>query len=401
MTTSPPRRRILPEVDWTVDALGVLTIAVYGSWYYGFGVLIDDIGDGLGMSATALGLPFGFAQVLLGVLSIATGRVLDRHGPGLVLGVIGPIGAILIGLSGRATAPWQFIVCFALGGGISAAAGFYGMTQAIIVRLDREASMRRIIRLTIWGAFASPVAIPITEALRRTLGWRLAIELPAGAALVAFLVASRVVRRIPNTTDRSASTGWRSVLTVALRDGGIRWHAIGVMLTYMAMSTLLVFQLSIMRWAGLSAGVAAGFAGARGVLQLLGRLPLRRALERVDSWNLLFVARGIVGLACVVILASGNHLLAGFYVLLAGAGIGAVSALDGIVARDVLYENDFGALTGIVTLLGAIGGGVAPVVAGRVTDVAGSPAIAGFVAAGAALAAMMALVASRRSVLSR
>ena len=71
--TSPPRRRILPEVDRTVDALGVLTVAVYGSWYYGFGVLIDDIGDGLDMSATALGLSFGFAQVLLGVLSIVTG----------------------------------------------------------------------------------------------------------------------------------------------------------------------------------------------------------------------------------------------------------------------------------------------------------------------------------------
>lgn len=399
VTTVPAQRRG-PRVDWTVDVLGVLTIAVYGSWYYGFGVLIDDIGDGLGMSATRLGIAFGIAQMLLGVLSIATGRILDRHGPSLVLGVIGPIGAVLIGFAGRAVAPWQFIVCFALGGGISAAAGFYGMTQAIIVRLDREAAMQRIIRLTIWGAFASPVAIPITEVLRRHLGWRLAIELPAGAAFIAFLVASRVIRRGP-TNVASTQTRWRSVLAVAARDGAIRWHAVGVMLTYMAMSTLLVFQLSIMRWAGLTAGVAAGFAGARGVLQLLGRLPLRRALQRIDSWNLLLGARGLVGVACVVILASGNHLIAGIYVVVAGTGIGAISALDGIVARDVLHASDFGALSGIVTLLGAIGGGIAPVVAGRVTDAAGSPAIASFVAAGAALAAMASLVAARQHMRAR
>ncbi len=401
MTTPATRRRILPDVDWVVDVLGVLTIAVYGSWYYGFGVLIDDIGDGLSMSGTELGIAFGIAQILLGVLSIVTGRILDRRGPSLVLGVIGPIGAILVGFAGRAVAPWQFIVCFALGGGISAAAGFYGMTQAIIVRLDRESSMHRIIRLTIWGAFASPVAIPITETLRRNLGWRLSIELPAGAALVAFLVASRVVRSVPSATSQQTRTGWRTVIALAGRDGAIRWHAIGVMLTYMAMSTLLVFQLSIMRWAGLSAGVAAGFAGARGVLQLIGRLPLRRVLTRVDAWNLLLAARGLVALACVAILASGSHVMAGVYVVLAGAGIGAVSALDGIVARDVLHAADFGALTGIVTLLGAIGGGIAPVVAGRVTDAAGSPAIAAFVASAAAIAAMGALTHARRHLRAR
>ena len=42
--TSPSARRYQP--DWPVDVLGILTIVVYGSWYYGFGVLIDEIGDG-------------------------------------------------------------------------------------------------------------------------------------------------------------------------------------------------------------------------------------------------------------------------------------------------------------------------------------------------------------------
>ena len=65
--TSPLVWRYQP--DWPVDVLGILTIAVYGSWYYGFGVLIDDIGAGLGAGSAALGLAFGLAQVLLGALS--------------------------------------------------------------------------------------------------------------------------------------------------------------------------------------------------------------------------------------------------------------------------------------------------------------------------------------------
>ncbi|MEC6988144.1 MAG: hypothetical protein VXW98_04880, partial [Actinomycetota bacterium] len=57
--TSPSARRYQP--DWPVDVLGILTIAVYGSWYYGFGVLIDDIGAGLGAGSASLGLAFGLA----------------------------------------------------------------------------------------------------------------------------------------------------------------------------------------------------------------------------------------------------------------------------------------------------------------------------------------------------
>ncbi len=380
-----PGRRRLPERDVAVDILGVLTIAVYGSWYYGFGVLIDDIGDGLSMSATQLGVAFGLAHVLLGVLSLATGRILDRHGPSFVLGLIGPVGAILVGFAGRASAPWQFIVCFALGGGISAAAGFYGMTQSIIVRLDPERSMQRIIRLTIWGALASPIAIPITEVLRSSLGWRLAIELPAGFAVIVFLVASRVIRRAPApTAPPPSSRRWLAVMTSVAREPVIRWHVIAIFFASVSVSVLLVFQLSIMRWAGLSASAAAAFAGARGFVQLAGRLPLRRILERVGPWSLLRIARGFIVLACLTILVSGNPILAAAYMAFAGAGIGAISALDGIVARDVLPADDFGSLMGAVALIGAVGGGVAPVLAGRLTDVTGSPAAASIVAAVAA-----------------
>ncbi|MEL0076357.1 MAG: hypothetical protein VW708_09540, partial [Ilumatobacter sp.] len=66
--------------DRQVDILGVLTICVYGSWFYGFGVLVDDIGDDLEMSAAALGASFGAAQALVGVLALVTGRLLDRRG---------------------------------------------------------------------------------------------------------------------------------------------------------------------------------------------------------------------------------------------------------------------------------------------------------------------------------
>ena len=385
------------HLDWPVDVLGLLTIAVYGSWYYGFGVLIDDIGAALSIGRAQLGVAFGFAQLLLGLLSVVTGRALDRFGPVLVLSVVGPIGALLIALSGRAQTPAAFILCFSIGGGLAASAGFYGMTQSIIVRLDQGAATHRIIRLTIWGAFASPVAIPATEALRRNFDWRVAIQVPAVIALLSFVVSATVLRHTTIAPTSSATPQWSRALRSAFESAAIRWHAAGVFLAFMAMSTLLVFQLSILRWAGLSAGVAAGFAGARGLLQLLGRLPLRRALARFGHWGLLFAARGCVGLACLIIVLSGRPIIAAVYVVVAGVGIGAISALDGIVAREVIPVQDFGAISGVITLLGAIGGGVAPILAGRLIDASGSPASASVLAACAAVGAMYAVIATNRN----
>ncbi|MEL0076359.1 MAG: hypothetical protein VW708_09550, partial [Ilumatobacter sp.] len=131
-------------------------------------------------------------------------------------------------------------------------------------------------------------------------------------------------------------------------------------------------------------------------LLLLGRLPLRRALSRTGSWRLLAAARLCVAGSCLVVLVAGSPLIAAVYTVLAGTSIGALSALDGIVARDVLPADDFGSLMGAVALLVAIGGGVAPVVAGRLTDATGDPVAAGVAAAAAAGLSVLCLTAARR-----
>jgi nitrate/nitrite transporter NarK len=83
-------------------------------------------------------------------------------------------------------------------------------------------------------------------------------------------------------------------------------------------------------------------------------------------------------------------------VVIAGVSIGAISALDGIVARDVVPASEIGTLMGMISLAAACGAGVAPVVAGRLTDATGTPVAAAVTASACALASAMMLAASRR-----
>jgi len=69
------------EHGWAgIVTLGMLTITTYGSWFYGFGVLIGPIGDDMGWSTTTLGLTYGSAMVLSGLGAFVGGRMLDRFG---------------------------------------------------------------------------------------------------------------------------------------------------------------------------------------------------------------------------------------------------------------------------------------------------------------------------------
>ena len=56
-----------------IAILGLLTVVAYGSWFYGFGVLLDDIALDLGSGVGVLTAGYALAQVLTGVLGLVAG----------------------------------------------------------------------------------------------------------------------------------------------------------------------------------------------------------------------------------------------------------------------------------------------------------------------------------------
>ncbi|MGH1494095.1 MAG: hypothetical protein ACRBK7_32670, partial [Acidimicrobiales bacterium] len=153
MQTSPPAR---PNSAKTTDrgwfgvvALGVVTITTYGSWFYGFGVLISPISEDTGWSTAALGNVYGAAQVITGLGAFIGGRLLDRYGG------IGPFGlqALLGGgammASTWATDVWTFAALYAIGAGVTGATGFYHVTTAAASRLRADQPDRAIALLTL------------------------------------------------------------------------------------------------------------------------------------------------------------------------------------------------------------------------------------------------------------
>ena len=344
-----------------LNSLGVLTVVAYGTWFYGFGVLFTDLSDFHGVSASTLGITFGIAEVISGVGAVATGRRLDVFGPRAVLGILGPVGAATYFASSYATGI-LFLAMYSLGGGLIGAAGFYSFTQPLSVRLASTDPTRAITRLTIWGAFSSPVMIPLTEVLRANYGWQSAVRLPAVLTMISFFIAALLCRVEVAPTGKPPALIMS--LRIALGDIRLRLFTIGAFLSSIAVSTLLVFQVPTMTAAGVSTATAALLASVRGLMQLAGRIPLVSAIEKFTAPRLIIVSRFTLGISALFLLGSGNIAFAIMYIVFAGITIGALSALNGVVARGIVQPEVFGTVMGGIGLITTLGGAIGPIFAG-------------------------------------
>lgn len=365
-----------------IALLGVLTIIAYGSWFYGFGVLLGEIRDDLASSDRTLAIGFGLAQFGSGALGVVAGRVLDRRGARSLFLVGATLGSGLLAGSTLTDTPWRFAVIFGTAGGVIGSTGFYGTTQTVAARLAPGRETKAIAQLTIWGAFSSPLFIPATEAARRWWGWRAVMRLDALLVAAAFFAAAAFAD--PERRSAAARPSARTMTAVrrAIADPVVRRLTSSAMSTSAAVSILLVYQVPIMVAVGLATGTASALAGARGFAQLLGRVPLTIVVDRVGVRPSLLLARLALCVGCGLIVVSDQPVVAVAYVVVAGTAIGALSPLDGIYARSTLPADDLGALMGALALLTGTAGALGPVLGALVVDATGARTAAAFVAAG-------------------
>ncbi len=356
---------------WTgVVALGVLTITAFGSWFYAFGVLIDPITADTGWSTTALGLAYGGAQVLTGIGAFVGGRLLDRFDAPAPFVLHAVVGAGLLAVASLQTNVALFGLAFAVGGGVIGATGFYSVTTAAAARLRPDRPEQAIARLTIIGAFSSPIYLPATAWLVEIWDWRSVLRalaaVAAGGALVA-AVAARGVR----SAERGPSPDPFGAVRRAVSDPAVRRMLIAFFLSGIAFASILVYQVPVMTSAGIGLGTAGVLGGLRGFFQVFGRVGLTGLIERFGARGLLRVSYAVAGIG-VGLLLVGSVAAGVGYAVLAGAAIGASSPLSAIYARTAFDEGDLGLLMGLQGAALGLAGGVGPALGGALQDATGS-----------------------------
>jgi len=355
-----------------IAVLGLITIAVYGSWFYSFGVLLDPIIADTGWSETAVAAVFSSSSLIAGLGALVGGWVLDRWGTRLVFAVAAVVGAGGLVVASGATTVAMFGLAGAIGGGVLASLGFYHVTQTAAVRISPGSEDRAIAVLTIWGAFASVIYIPLSAWLVTQFDWQVTLRILGVSTAVALLAGVVTI-----DTRRGKAPGVPVFREVGrnVRSGRALRFLTSQGLAGIAVGTILVYQVPAMTAAGLALGVASFWAGFRGFAQLGGRLPLMPLVRRFGVANSLRIAYGAIALGSVALALSGSQILAAAYAVFAGFGIGAVSPLVGMHSKNVFGQASMGTAMGLVSLVFHVANAIGPVGAAWMADSTGSRAI--------------------------
>ncbi len=323
--------------------LGVATIGAYGVVFYAFGVFIEPLHEDTGWSTGTLSFAYSAGVLLSGAAAVAGGRTLDRRGsrPVMLAGVaVGALG--LIAASEARHIAW-FVAAWAVTGGAVAGGLYYHVTMATTSRLYAGRRAAAISVLTLIGALASPIFNPLVAWMVEAWGWRdalraLAVLLVVLAGPAALLVRSEPVPIPPRAPGERGAWRepmvWRLMLAACFSAG--------------ASSALILHQVSAIRALGLPLATAAALGGARGLMQIPGRL----MLAPLTGWL------GVHGtqLLCYALLAAGASALvfadglvaAWFFVVAAGIAIGLSSPLGGLLSAEA-YGARLGTFSGMQT----------------------------------------------------
>jgi predicted MFS family arabinose efflux permease len=312
-----------------ISVLGVLTIIGYGACYYAYGVLIGPISGDTRWPDAALGAIFSATLVITGAGGIAAGRVLDRRGPRPVFLLAGVAGAGAMLAASVQGALLPFAIAYAGGCGLVGALGFYHVTQAAAAR---TAPARAIIWLTLFGAFSSPVYLPLTAWLTQSAGWRGAIRDEAGTVGVAFVLAAVMIKNPGGSQPGQPADRPVGVLRAAWRRPLVRAWLAATLIGGAAVNALIVYQVPVTTRAGLPLGIAAAIAGFRGLAQLAGRLPLTALTSKLGTRTTLVLAYTLAAAVTLLLFTGGALVPVLVLSLLAGAAIGAVYSLQGVYA---------------------------------------------------------------------
>lgn len=345
--------------------LGLSQLIGWGISYYLIGVFGNAMAADLdqGLAVTYGG--FTAALLVMGIASPAAGRAIDRWGgrPVMIAGSLMTAAACL-GLASSQEVVGYYAAWVVLG--LAMRMTLYDAAFATLARLGGPLARRPISQITLLGGLASTAFWPIGQFLADNLGWRGALCVYAGFALLTTpLHAAIPAQRWEPSGEPPAATAPAPPAEDAGRRRGLVaapfLYALIVALTGGLASGISAHMIGVLTGLGVGATLAVWISTLRGIGQSSARLGEVLFGGRLSPLALGVLATGLLPLGFLVGLASGRTPLAGIaFALLIGAGNGLVTIVRGTLPLVLFDPRTYGGTVGRLVTPGFFVSALAP-----------------------------------------
>ena len=357
-----------------VVALGITQITAWGTSYYCLGVLAGPIVRDTGWSRGFVFLGFTGALLVMGIVSNAVGRAIDRHGGRAVmtLGTV-LVSAGLFALAHVRSEPAYLIVWAFLGIGMRLC--LYDAAFAALVQVAPSRGRQAISYLTLFGAFASSVFWVVGHAIEEQIGWRQTLVVFALINLVICLPLHwfGLARRESDGRAGTAAAPTASVdgppLEGTTRSIAIALFALIMSLNGFVFGVISVQLVPLLEAAGLATAAAVWVASLKGVAQFGGRVVEIVFARNLRAITVGRIAIGVLPPALALLLAgTGSLPLVLAFTLLMGASQGVITIVRGSVPLALFGARGYGAVLGLIATPVLVVNAAAPTVFAWIVD---------------------------------
>jgi MFS family permease len=357
-----------------VIALGITQITAWGTSYYCLGVLAGPIGRDTGWSRGFVFLGFTVALLVMGLVSNAVGRAIDRYGGRAVmtLGTV-LVTAGLLALSQAHSEPVYLAVWAFLGVGMRLC--LYDAAFAALVQVAPSRGRKAISYLTLFGAFASSVFWVVGHALEEQMGWRQTLVI---FALINFAVclplhwfglARRESDRRTGETAAPVASPDGPPLQGTTRSIAIALFALIMSLNGFVFGVVSVQLVPLLEAAGLATAAAVWVASLKGVAQFGGRVVEIVFARQLRAITVGRIAIAILPTSLILLLTGTSHLpLVVAFTLLMGASQGVITIVRGAVPLALFGAQGYGAVLGVIATPVLVVNAAAPAVFAWIVD---------------------------------
>lgn len=364
---------------WTMlTALALAEVTSWGILYYAFPVFLEPMRAEFGWSIAQMTGAYSLALLLAGLAAIPVGWWLDKHGPRLLM-TVGSCVAVLLVIAWSQTSNLLGFYLIWAGIGLVMAAVLYEPAFFVVATWFERLRSRAINWLTFVAGFASVVYLPLTGWLVENYDWRTTLLILAGILAAGTIpIHALVVRNRPANLGLRVDGGREPVEETqpetspapamgprdALRDVAFWWLNAAFVLAMLSAVSITVHLIPYLMSQGYSAGFAATATGLIGAAALPGRLiftPLGGRLERRYVVSLMFLLQ-TASLVALLLADSRTGVL--IFVLLFGAGFGAITPARAALIAEMYGAARYGTIAGITSLCVTLARAAAPLGAG-------------------------------------
>ena len=354
----------------TVLCLGLSQLMAWGVTYYLIGEFGGAIGADLGWSRDIVYGGFALALLVMGLTSSLTGRIIDRHGGRRVMALgslLNAAGCLGLAVCHSLTVYWIAWIVLGLGMRLT----LYDAAFAALARIGGPGARGPMSQITLLGGLASTAFWPFGQWLTEQLGWRPALVIYAGVALLTLPLFLAVPDgRHQDFPAKTAAEICQPLATapVDLLIGGGLYALIATFANFLN-AGMSAHMIAILAGQGLAASVSVWIATLRGVGQSSARLCEVLFGHRVDPLLLNLLACLLMPLSFMAGLFSGQSVAAAVsFAFIYGASNGILTITRGTLPLVLFDHRSYGSIVGRLIAPSFILSAAAPIAYASVID---------------------------------